>query len=390
MAGMFFNPEEALQAEKEARMGLAMQAGATPTGAYAQELGRSLSGAIGGLFGVTPQESPVVQQARMRQGIVKSIDMTNPSSLANASRAALQAGDVELGTSLADRYLSISQKQMKEYPYAYKAGEVKEFKATLPNGEEGWVNAQFWPELVNQDFGYGQGFLPVSGVKREPKAPVAVVNIGENELAKLSAKKVGEADEAAQMARRSNSSIQFLDKALEGLNTNQFSNTAAAVGNFGQLFGYSKDEIARLQASKSVLSDLALTQMQKMKGNSSDKDVAFVVSSGPELNQTPEGRKFLTTLVKKVNEREIERLNRMEEFISRPDNPQRSLWPAGKKSFNQEWDEYVNANPIVDSIPRPRSKIDISTATKAFKDKSGKIWYQMGDKIVNEYGEERK
>lgn len=388
--GMFFNPEEALAAERQARLGLALQSGATPVGASAQELGRNLSGALGGLFGAAPTESPVVQQARLRQGLVKSIDMTNPSSLANASRAALQAGDVEFGTSLADRYLQVSQKQKKEYPYAYKPGETKEFDATLPNGDPGKVNAQFWPELIDQDFGYGRGFVPVSGVKREPKVPTAIVNIGENELAKVSAKKVSEADEAAAMARRSNSSIQFLDKALNGLNTNQLSTAAAAVGNFGQLFGYSKDEIARLQASKSVLSDLALTQMEKMKGNSSDKDVAFVVGSGPELNQTPEGRKFLVEFIKKTNEREIERLNKMEEYISRPGNTQRTLWPSGKKSFNQEWGEYINTNPIIDQIKPPKVKIDTSKASKAFKDPSGNIWYEINGKIVNQFGEERK
>lgn len=133
--GMFFNPEEALAAERQARMGLAMQAGATPVGASAQELGRSLAGAFGGVIGAPSQESPIVKQARQRQALVSGLDMTDLESLANASRAALQAGDVEFGTALADRYMTMAKSMQGESG----SNALKQMRELIAQGEDPYV-----------------------------------------------------------------------------------------------------------------------------------------------------------------------------------------------------------------------------------------------------------
>jgi len=76
--GMFSTPEQVLAAERQARM--AQTDPRAALGAKYQELGRTMGGGIGGMFGAAPQESTAVQGARTAQEAMQGLDTADPQS----------------------------------------------------------------------------------------------------------------------------------------------------------------------------------------------------------------------------------------------------------------------------------------------------------------------
>jgi hypothetical protein len=94
--GLFTSPQQYQQAlQTEAlNQGMKMaqlsplEAGRAMGYAGAAQIGRGLVGALGG-------EDPMLQQLSQRQQLLRGIDFNDPTSLANASRAALERNDVQ-------------------------------------------------------------------------------------------------------------------------------------------------------------------------------------------------------------------------------------------------------------------------------------------------------
>jgi hypothetical protein len=100
--GLFTSPQQYQQALQTEALGQGikmaqlspLEAGRAMGYAGAAQVGRGLVGALGG-------EDPMLQQLSQRQQLLRGIDFNDPTSLANASRAALERNDVQASRELA-------------------------------------------------------------------------------------------------------------------------------------------------------------------------------------------------------------------------------------------------------------------------------------------------
>jgi hypothetical protein len=101
MVGMFLTPEQALQAEREARFeSVQKMSGGDPFQMGGIVLGQALGQALTG----PQQESPDVQVARKRADIMKGLDLTSLESLSGAATNALMSGDYTMANDLYSKY----------------------------------------------------------------------------------------------------------------------------------------------------------------------------------------------------------------------------------------------------------------------------------------------
>ena len=139
--GLFMNPQQALAAERRLREQQAIQAGASPLGAAGQELGRTLGGAFGAAFGAPVPESPEVQMARARTGILQQADLSTRAGAFEAAKSLRDAGDLQGFMSLTQHGLNIdipeSQEKFGKFKrLANEQGEPMPFFAQVGKGGE--------------------------------------------------------------------------------------------------------------------------------------------------------------------------------------------------------------------------------------------------------------
>lgn len=100
--GLFTTPEQyALNQRAQVQQQLAREAEMDPyqrANYLAGMSGYSLGTTLGNILGV---QDPTLQRISQRQQLLKNIDFNDPTSLANASRTALEAGDVQASRELA-------------------------------------------------------------------------------------------------------------------------------------------------------------------------------------------------------------------------------------------------------------------------------------------------
>ena len=203
------------------------------------------------------------------------------------------------------------------------------------------------------------------------------ISVGEKEYTKASVDYLKELRTEAQSASGLKASTQYMQNLLKGIDTNQATAVAANLGPLARMFGYSKEEIARLQTSKSLMSDMTLTNSMKMKGNLSDGDRTFVAEMVPNISQTPQGRKALADFNIELYNRSIQKYKMADDF--RKNNPDGSLYPLGKESFDSVWNKYLDEHPLTDKLQQfvpkaakanaaPPEAIDYLKSNPQFKD----------------------
>jgi len=135
MAGMFSTPEQVLAAERQARM--AQTDPRAALGAKYQELGRTMGGGIGGIFGAAPQESESVRIAKQRQDIMKNVDISTREGSFKAAKMAQEAGDNQGYMKMIQHGLSIKEAEPEKKTTALRKTEELMARGVSPEQAEG-------------------------------------------------------------------------------------------------------------------------------------------------------------------------------------------------------------------------------------------------------------
>lgn len=141
-------------------------------------------------------------------------------------------------------------------------------------------------------------------------APQVQVGAGETaeekEVGSFRGKSYASTQTAAQAAARQ---MQNLN-ALEKLSPDSFSGFGAdafkTIAKIGKSLGIETEGLEETEVFEAVANNLVLDKAQSLSGALSDKDIAFLQATVPQLSQTSEGRKKLISLLKAVNQRVID------------------------------------------------------------------------------------
>lgn len=348
MANIFMSPEEALYAEQQARYNQALQGGATPVGASAQELGRTIAGAFGSAFGAPPQESPLVQQARVRQGVVKGIKPTDINSYLQGAESAYQAGQYDLANDLLGKYVSLTSAFQKEG--AYKPGELKEVKV----GDQ-IVTAKYTPGASVA------GFIPdwvpyVSGYK----TPDTVIT-SEKEATKYSFDELKTANEEAKAGQQMKDAVTMFDNMMSDIETGALTKFKVNAAKYAASAGLPvPGDVSTIAAAQKLSSQMTLSAMQKLKGAISNYEWPKLEESVLQITDPKEARAMGSKLLKAAADRSVRYRSEMAKFMSKNNN---NLMPPGKESFYEYWDNWLKDNPILAEVgvktktPRKESQL---------------------------------
>lgn len=158
---------------------------------------------------------------------------------------------------------------------------------------------------------------------------------GATEEEKVVSKAQGEMFNETQLQARTAREQQANLNALESLSDKAFSGTGAGAKKAfakaaNTLLGIDVEGLAETEIFDAIANELVLGKTSMMTGVLTDKDMAFLQDTVPQLNQTPEGRKQLIQIAKKVNQRRIQYGKEAAEF--RKENGRFSQY---------EFDEYL-------------------------------------------------
>lgn len=110
------------------------------------------------------------------------------------------------------------------------------------------------------------------------------------------------ATDARKQMQNLNSLEALADKAFSGAGAGVKKNLA----KIGQVFGIDVEGLSETEIFESVANELTLGKTAMMTGVLTDRDMAFLQSTVPQLTQTADGRKKLIKIAKKMNQRQIE------------------------------------------------------------------------------------
>ena len=198
------------------------------------------------------------------------------------------------------------------------------FKATFSSegGAPQYSNIQF--DEAGTPFGLnkqsGQYEEVQGGFQRAKPAAQTVVNVGraEGEQQKAIAKAEGGIYNTIQKSGFDSRKTDATLKRLEGLSEKAFEGATAGAyrgaAKLAQAIGIDVEGLNETELFTALSNDLVLDQTNKLTGVLTDKDMAFLEQTVPQLSQTKKGRKQLIGMMKEVNAASREKAKLAKDF----------------------------------------------------------------------------
>lgn len=337
--GLFTTPEQYQQAQNQAALqrgiDLAQLDPFQRASAQLYQGGYLAGGAIGGLMGA---EDPMLKIQSFRNQVLRDVDQTDPTHLAQAAQALNREGDVQGARALAQAAQEAAFKQsqitknLREGKAAgTKLNEVGVAEGTrepvysymTPDGQGGTTVAQVVFKNVN---GQQQMVPYTGGVDRTTAKTNIGVKLpeGESEFVKRLGTKDADRVDAAITARDTAvSSLNSLNK-LASLPADQLIGGQFATGRVGAtnllstLGLASPADVSKLNKSQEyqkVAGDVILQTLGgKLGSGFSNADRDFIASLVPQLETSSEARRQLITFMQGKNQDIVKESMRLESY----------------------------------------------------------------------------
>lgn len=203
---------------------------------------------------------------------------------------------------------------------------------------DAWLQASAQAQ-PNVRMGMGQSDADRAEAKAQESAGVA-----ESEgLAKQGLERIEAIRQKAALASTQSASLDELERLLTQAYTGPGANTVLNLGRVGSLIGVADDQkVSAAEAAQAISNRLALSLRnpaggEGMPGAMSDADRAFLQSSIPSLQNTPDGWKQMIAFQRKLNEAAIDQAREVERFLAAGGKP-RDVYAHMQK--------YAERNPI--------------------------------------------
>lgn len=319
--GLFTSPQQYQQALQTEALGQGikmaqlspLEAGRAMGYAGAAQLGRGLVGAMGA-------EDPMLRQISQRQQLLKGLDWNDPTSLANASRAALDAGDVQASRelSLAADKAKMSQletavktstiaRNMREPRAAalpelaklqeYRAQLIEQYGESDPRVKEidDAIKKKTTGKSLGQEIGEGLGLLGKAlgaGLKKE----------GE-ETGQFAAKDFNALGSAVAAGTASKRNLATLETALQNSFTGKFADSKESIITSLTALGVPVGDDLKQAATNKQLIDAMGTRyvfplVKNFPGSLAAKELDRLEKTAPNSLQQPETIQRLVNLMK--------------------------------------------------------------------------------------------
>lgn len=290
--GLFTTPQAYQQAQNEAALDrgvrLAQLDPFQRAAAQTYQGGYMAAGALANALGA---QDPMLQQLSQRQQLLKGLDFNDPTSLANASRTALEAGDVQASRELAmaaqkarDAQLETSVKtsqiarNLRERPassselsklQAERAEIIAEFGENDPRVKE--INALIAKKTTGGGIGaeIAAGLGPLVGAMAVSQAKKAG-EAGGTEVGKQSAAIQGKYTALGSIK----DAVDMLDKGIYSGGYGPLKEAAAKYA--GGLLR--KDRLANTQEFRAYIGDVVIPRLQEFGGNDSVEELNYLRS----------------------------------------------------------------------------------------------------------------
>jgi hypothetical protein len=281
--GLFTTPEQYQQAQLQQLYGNQLaQARLSPVeqasfniGAGAQRAGDVVGRALGG-------EDPMLQQLSQRQQLLRNIDFNDPTSLANASRAALERNDVQASRELA---MAAEKARAAQLESAVKTSQiarnVRESKTEQQRNYETAVGQGFQGTL--------QDFILEQRRAGAPKTNIGITQKQEEAITKSNVEAFGTLRDEAIAAGRTLEAVQSIKPLINQAFTGFASNTKLTAGQIADTFGIPVQGTTETERMRSIQNNLKIGNSTVLKGAISDKDMAILGEAIGQGNTTAGG-----------------------------------------------------------------------------------------------------
>lgn len=281
--GLFTTPEQYQQAQlqqlydrqlAQARLSPVEQASFN-IGTAAQGIGDVLGRALGG-------EDPMLQQLSQRQQLLRGVDFNDPTSLANASRAALERNDVQ-----ASREFAMAAEKAKA---AQLESAVKTSQIARNVRESKTEQQRNYETAVGQGFqGTLQEFILEQRRAGAPKTNIGITQKQEEAVTKSNVEAFGALRDEAIAAGRTLEAVQSIKPLINQAFTGFASNTKLTAGQIADTFGIPVQGTTETERMRSIQNNLKIGNSTVLKGAISDKDMAILGEAIGQGNTTAGG-----------------------------------------------------------------------------------------------------
>lgn len=277
--GLFTTPEQYQQARDQQLLEQSMRLsqlgpfeGARASTMYGAGLiGRALGG-----------EDPMLQQLSQRQQLLRGIDFNDPTSLANASRAALERNDVQASRELA---MAAEKARAAQLESAVKTSQiarnVRESKTEQQRNYETAVGQGFQGTL--------QDFILEQRRAGAPKTNIGITQKQEEAVTKSNVEAFGALRDEAIAAGRTLEAVQSIKPLINQAFTGFASNTKLTAGQIADTFGIPVQGTTETERMRSIQNNLKIGNSTVLKGAISDKDMAILGEAIGQGNTTAGG-----------------------------------------------------------------------------------------------------
>lgn len=277
--GLFTTPEQYQQVRDQQLLEQSMRLsqlgpfeGARASTMYGAGLiGRALGG-----------EDPMLQQLSQRQQLLRGIDFNDPTSLANASRAALERNDVQASRELA---MAAEKARAAQLESAVKTSQisrnVRESKTEQQRNYETAVGQGFQGTL--------QDFILEQRRAGAPKTNIGITQKQEEAVTKSNVEAFGALRDEAIAAGRTLEAVQSIKPLINQAFTGFASNTKLTAGQIADTFGIPVQGTTETERMRSIQNNLKIGNSTVLKGAISDKDMAILGEAIGQGNTTAGG-----------------------------------------------------------------------------------------------------
>jgi len=290
--GLFTTPEQYQQAQLQQLYGNQLaQARLSPVeqasfniGAGAQRAGDVLGRALGG-------EDPMLQQLSQRQQLLRGVDFNDPTSLANASRAALERNDVQASREFA---MAAEKAKAAQLEAAVKTSQItRNIREPIRNAAPAIQKLQ---EYRAQRIEAGASPNEIAEINKviaaEGQGKGTNINISQKQeeaVTKSNVEAFGALRDEAIAAGRTLEAVQSIKPLINQAFTGFASNTKLTAGQIADTFGIPVQGTTETERMRSIQNNLKIGNSTVLKGAISDKDMAILGEAIGQGNTTAGG-----------------------------------------------------------------------------------------------------
>jgi hypothetical protein len=224
----------------------------------------------------------MLQQLSQRQQLLRGIDFNDPTSLANASRAALERNDIQASREFA---AAAQKAQAAQLESAVKTSQiarnVRESKTEQQRNYETAVGQGFQGTL--------QDFILEQRRAGAPKTNIGITQKQEEAVTKSNVEAFGALRDEAIAAGRTLEAVQSIKPLINQAFTGFASNTKLTAGQIADTFGIPVQGTTETERMRSIQNNLKIGNSTVLKGAISDKDMAILGEAIGQGNTTAGG-----------------------------------------------------------------------------------------------------